>query len=75
MTVVTGGCQGLAQPSDVNIHGPFFHKDMVTPDVVQQLAAAVNTLWVGHEEVQQPELGWAQFQGLTTTRDPVSLRV
>ena len=36
----------------MDIHGALFHKDMVTPDLVKQLRAAVYALDMCHEEVQ-----------------------
>src|SRR4051812_6340639 len=53
--------QRLAQALDVDIDGALLDEDVVAPDAVEQLPAAVDALRVCHQEVQQPELGRADL--------------
>src|SRR3569623_1382015 len=57
--------QRLAEAADVHIHGPLLHVNVAAPYPVQQLAAAVNPLGMGHEKMQQAELGGAERQIIT----------
>lgn len=61
MPVMTRRKQGLPKPPNVDINGAFLDKNMVSPDMVQQLAAAMDTLGMGHKKMQQPKLGRAQL--------------
>ena len=65
----------LAQPADMDIHSALFHIDMVAPDLVEQLAAAVDPLGVGHEEVQEPELSGPEFERLAIAQHPMGLGI
>jgi hypothetical protein len=49
---VACGLKGFAQPSNVNINRALLYKDMVPPDLIEKLGPAVDTLCVGHKEVQ-----------------------
>jgi hypothetical protein len=51
------GRQGSPEALNVDVHRALLNEDMVTPDAVEQLGAAVHALRVGHEEVQHSELG------------------
>ena len=48
---------------------------MVAPDLVEQLAAAVDPLGVGHEEVQESELSGPEFECLAIAQHPVGLGI
>src|SRR5258708_9074889 len=52
-----GGFECLAQPAYVHVYRPLLDKDVIAPDLVEQLGAAVDALRMGHEEMQHPELG------------------
>src|SRR5260370_42582799 len=52
-----GGFECLAQPAYVHVDRPFLDEDVIAPDLVEQLGAAVDALRMGHEEMQHPELG------------------
>ena len=45
----------------MDVDGALLDEDVVAPDPVEQLGAAVHALGMGHEEVQQPELGRADL--------------
>ena len=45
--LVAGGLEGLAQAADVHVDGTLFHVDVVAPDLVEQLRAAIDAAgWV-----------------------------
>ena len=46
----------------MHIHRTLFNKDMVAPDLVQQLGTAVHALGVLHQIVEQLELCGADFE-------------
>ena len=55
------GTQRLAQALDVHVDRALFDEDVVAPDTIEQLCAAVHALGVRHQEVQQAELGRADL--------------
>src|SRR5690606_2990229 len=57
MFVVSARLQRLAQATNMDVYRAFFHKDVITPDLIQQLGAGKYALGVCHEEMQQAELG------------------
>jgi len=74
-----GGFECLAQPAYVNVDGPLLDKDVIAPDFVEQLGAAVDALRMGHEEMQHPELGRTPVDvatgGADAMRDRIELEV
>src|SRR5262245_21785118 len=50
--VEAGGLQGLSQPPDVHVDGALLHVDVPAPHAVQELAAGVHAIRVGHQEGQ-----------------------
>src|SRR5258706_4404216 len=77
--IMFGGFECLAQPAYVHVDRPFLDKDVVAPDLVEQLGAAVDALRMGHEKVQHPELGRTQVDvaagGADSMRDRVELEI
>ena len=57
MFVVSARLQRLAQATNMDVYRAFFHKNVITPDLIQQLGAGKYALGVCHEEMQQAELG------------------
>src|SRR5690606_41497917 len=66
--IVAGGFERLTQPPNVDIDGAFFNKDVIAPDLVQQLRPGKYPFGVGHEEVQQAEFCGAHRQRLAGAR-------
>ncbi len=66
--VVPDGLQRAAQAADVHVHRALFHKHVVAPHLVEQLGARMHALGVGHEEMQQAELGRPQVDRLAVGR-------
>ena len=58
--VLAEGLERLAQAPDVDVDRALLDVDVVAPDLVEQLRAAVHALGVRQEEVQQAELGRAE---------------
>ena len=46
----------------MDVYRAFFHKNVITPDLIQQLGAGKYALGVCHEEMQQAELGRPDLQ-------------
>ena len=65
----------LAQALDVDVDRALLDEDMVAPDPVEQLRPAVHALGMGHEEMQQPELGGADLDLATLAGDPAGGRI
>ena len=59
----------------MHIHGAFLHIDVGAPDLVQQLAAGIGALGVGHEKLQQTELGGPHFHTVVTDQHPLALAI
>ena len=55
----------------MDVNRSVFDIDVSSPDVIQQLFAAVNALRVGHKEVQEFKFGGAHIEGIFTGHDPV----
>ena len=53
----------------MDIDGTLFDKDVVAPDLVEQLRAAVYALDVRHEKVQQAKFGRAELERLAVAED------
>ena len=70
-----GGFECLAQPAYVHVDRPFLDKDVIAPDFVEQLGAAVDALRMGHEEMQHPELGRPQSDVATGGADAMRDRI
>ena len=66
---------GLAQAPYVHIHRTVFYIDIGAPHIIQQLLAAVHSLGMGHEEMQQPELGRPHVYCLLVDRYPMGNRI
>jgi hypothetical protein len=49
--------EGLAQALHVHVDRAFLDEDVVTPDTIEQLGSTVHTFGMGHQKVQQAELG------------------
>src|SRR6266704_4435546 len=73
--VVFGGFERLAQPAYVHVDRPFLDEDVIAPDLVEQLGAAVDALRMGHEEMQHPELGRTEVDVATGAADAMRDRV
>src|SRR5258708_37188833 len=77
--IMFGGFERLAQPAYVHVDRPFLHEDVIAPDLVEQLGAAVDALRMGHEEIQHPELGRAEIDvaagGADAMRDRIEPEV
>jgi hypothetical protein len=73
--VVVAGLQGAAQAADVHIHRALLDEDMVAPHLVEQLGAGMHPLRVGHQEMQQAELGRAEVHRLAVGGEAVGGRV
>ena len=71
MTVVPRGHKGLAKPANVNINRAFFNEDMVAPDMIEKLVAAMDALGMGDEEVKKSKLGGAKLQGASVAANTV----
>mmetsp|Transcript_53282 Transcript_53282/g.124970 ORF Transcript_53282/g.124970 Transcript_53282/m.124970 type:complete len:398 (-) Transcript_53282:451-1644(-) len=67
--------QRFAQALDMNVDRALLDEHMVTPDAVQQLRTAVHTLGVGHQEMQQTELGGTQLHLDAVAADPTRARI
>ncbi|ABA47730.1 hypothetical protein BURPS1710b_1624 [Burkholderia pseudomallei 1710b] len=61
-SIAAGGLERGAQPLDVHVDRALLDEHMVAPDLIEQLRAAVHALRMGHEEVQQAELGRAEIE-------------
>ena len=59
----------------MHIHGALLDVDMVTPDLVKQLATAVNPLRMPHQVLQQLEFGRADFEWLLLPAHAVGIGV
>ena len=66
---MAGRRQPLAQPSDMDVHRALLDEDVIAPDLVEQLGAAVHALRMGHQEVQHAELDVAQLDVPPVARD------
>ena len=65
----------LPHSADVNVHGALLHKDVIPPDFVEKLGAAVDPIRVSHEEMQQPKLGSLEIDFLTVTGNTMRGRI
>src|SRR3990167_5016131 len=66
--------EGFAQPADVHVDGALLDIDVAAPDLIEQLAAGVSALLMGHEKLQQAVFGRADLGGLAVDGDPVTDR-
>jgi hypothetical protein len=64
-----------AQAADMHIHRALLDEHMIAPDLVEQLRARMDTLGVGHQEVQQAELGRAEADFLAVGGNTVGRRI
>ena len=64
-----------AQPPHVDVDGALPDRDMGAPRRVEQLRARIDPPGMGHQEVQQPELGRPEIDAALSCADPVSRRV
>ena len=55
----------------MHVNGPLLDEHMVTPDLVEQARAAVHTLGVLHQVVQQLEFGGTEFEQLLVVGNAV----
>src|SRR5882762_2777230 len=62
--VVPGRLQLLAQAPDMHVDGALLDEYVVAPDLVEELGARVDALGMGHEEMQQAELGGPELDDL-----------
>src|SRR3954470_13093671 len=60
--VVAAGLEGVAKAPDMDVHRAVLDEDVVAPDVVQDLRASVDAVGMGHEEMEQVELGGPHFE-------------
>jgi hypothetical protein len=67
MTVMSRRHKRLTKSSDVDIHGAFFYKDMVAPDMIKKLVTAVNTLGVSHKVMKKAKFGGPKLKGASVT--------
>src|SRR5262249_43075403 len=56
----------LAQPANVHIYGTLIDVDLIPPHAVEQLAARESPSGRLHEEFEQPVVGRAQMDRLST---------
>src|SRR5258708_36798075 len=69
--IMFGGFECLAQPAYVHVDRPFLDEDVIAPDLVDQLGAAVDALRMGHAEMQHPELDRPQVDAAPAGRVPI----
>jgi hypothetical protein len=65
----------LPEPANVNVDGAFFDEYMIAPDLIEQLPAGMHALAVGHQKMQQTELGRSEFERQFIPGDAVARRV
>src|SRR5690606_18990457 len=70
--VLVGFPKGLAQAADVYVNGTLLDIHIAAPDLIQQLAASIGALLVGHEELQQTVLGRAHLGRLAVDGDAMT---
>src|SRR4029077_13585040 len=74
-TFVTARADLMPHSADVDVHGALFHKNVVSPDFVEKLGAAVDPVGMSHEEMQQAKLGSLEIDFLTVAGNPVRGRI
>ena len=74
-SLVTAWGEHLPNSANVDIHSALLHKNVVAPDFVQKLGAAVNPVGVGHEEVQQTKFGGLEIDFLAVAGNPMRGRI
>src|SRR6059058_412198 len=74
-TFVAAGGEDLSHSADVDVHGALLHEDVIPPDFVEKLGAAVDPIRVSHEEMQQPKLGSLEIDFLTVTGNTMRGRI
>ena len=72
---VTARGEHLPHSANVDVHGALLDENMVPPDFVEKLGAAVDPIGVSHEEMQQAKLGGLEIDFLAVAGDPVRGRV
>src|SRR5579885_2588278 len=73
--IIALAAQHLSQAADVHVHRALVDIDLVAPDLVEQLAAAVHAFRMGDEKVQQPEFRGAQGETGAARRHAMSLGI
>src|SRR5882672_8728814 len=73
--IMFGGFECLAQPAYVHVDRPLLDEDVIAPNLVEQLRAAVDAFRMGHEEMQHPELGRTEVDFATGSADAMRDRV
>src|SRR5882672_9059407 len=69
--LVARGLERLSKPANVGVHRAFLDEHLVAPDLVEKLAACMDAIGAGHEEVQQAKLGGAELDLHAAAGDPV----
>src|SRR5258708_2568472 len=69
--MVARGLERLPKPANVGIHRAILDEYLITPDLVEKLAARVDAVGASHEVVQQPELGSSELDLRAAAGDPV----